>query len=161
MDSRAEQPDERQNKILLQKCIETTNLLQLKIALKVFPASPLPIITKSEPIRKTNLRFSSADEHPFQGIKQYCKSWQVNHFGHCGQVFRLVVKSQLDAAAIHDRLVILKDGFRAKTNFDYTKQQLLQVLEDLLIDRTANINPNKFQVTLTRVVASPDRSGSY
>ena len=85
----------------------------------------------------------------YQGIKPHGKYWQVVHITPLNRVFRVVVKEQEAAAAIHDRLAIMREGLRAQTNFNYDRKQLSYILQDILVDRDANLDSSRFQVTIT------------
>jgi len=61
----------------------------------------------------------------------------------------VVVREKDVAASIHDRLAILRDGLKAKTNFSYNRVQLIEMLKDIMLDRKANRDPYHYQVTIT------------
>lgn len=40
-----------------------------------------------------------------------------------------IIKNEVDAARYYDHVVIQNQGNRVKTNFQYTKKQVLQILQ--------------------------------
>lgn len=105
-----------------------------------------PIIRKcQERRRKKGMQsINMRNEVRYQGIKPHCKYWQVTHTTPLNRAFRVVVKQQDVAAAIHDRLAILRDGLKAKTNFSYNRKQLYYMLQDIIADRATNLEHTSF-----------------
>lgn len=50
----------------------------------------------------------------------------------CTQIKRYLgsLTTEEEAAQLYDRIAIIQNGMRAKTNFSYTKEELLKILED-------------------------------
>ena len=63
------------------------------------------------------------------------KKWQVMVMGPSRKNYFGGVSDEVEAARLYDKLSIVQQGISAKTNFNYTKSDLLDVLneaEDLL-----------------------------
>ena len=73
----------------------------------------------------------------------------MNHVTSLGVEYSYEVKDREEAAMIYDRLEMLKEGLRAKTNFNYDKKKLAQVVKDLQADQKANTTSDAFQVTIS------------
>ncbi len=76
---------------------------------------------KSKRIRKSN-RHSN-----FRGVSLNGKKWQVMIMGTKKNYFGCV-ESEQAAARLYDELSIVSQGLAAKTNFNYTKQDLEEIL---------------------------------
>ena len=55
------------------------------------------------------------------------------------------LKSELLAARVYDRFVIESQGMRAKTNFDYTRQEVLLMMQDIEEDLEFNNDPDRMK----------------
>lgn len=67
----------------------------------------------------------------FRGVSKNGKQWQV--FIMIGKSKRYIgiVGNELDAARYYDALAIQNHGIRAKTNFEYSKTQILEILDNV------------------------------
>lgn len=54
--------------------------------------------------------------------------WQMMIMGNQKKIYIGAVESEMEAAAIYDKISILIHGMKAKTNFSYTKQQVEEIL---------------------------------
>lgn len=80
---------------------------------------------KSQKIRKSN-RHSD-----YRGVSRNGKKWQVMIIGSIKKKYFGGIINENEAAAFYDRLSILTNGLAAKTNFNYTKLDLLAMIPEL------------------------------
>ncbi|CAI2385545.1 unnamed protein product [Moneuplotes crassus] len=64
----------------------------------------------------------------FIGVSRNGESWQVYIVIDRRKKYVGCFSSKLEAAAIYDKLAINFHGRKAKTNFSYTKQEVLQII---------------------------------
>eukprot|EP00347_Sterkiella_histriomuscorum_P024328 403331510 len=65
----------------------------------------------------------------YRGVSKNGKKWQVQLLGNLKKHYIGSISTELKAAKIYDRHAIQTHGLRAKTNFQYTKQQIEQILD--------------------------------
>lgn len=80
---------------------------------------------KSQKIRKSN-RHSN-----YRGVSRNGKKWQVMIIGSIKKKYFGGIINENEAAVFYDKLSILTNGLAAKTNFNYTKSDLISMIPDL------------------------------
>jgi len=86
--------------------------------------SPDKVIIKANPKKKHKGPRSSK----FRGVSLNGKKWQTLVMGPNKNAYRGRHSQEVDAAKDYDRHSILRQGLCAKTNFDYTASQLLEII---------------------------------
>jgi len=82
-----------------------------------------PLVTKKPSQLPKNFRGSK-----FRGVSANGKSWQVYIVIDKVKRYAGWVKTQLAAAALYDKLAIIFHSLEAKTNFSYSKQDVLNII---------------------------------
>ena len=80
---------------------------------------------KSQKIRKSN-RHSN-----YRGVSRNGKKWQVMIIGSIKKKYFGGIINENEAAVFYDKLSILTNGLAAKTNFNYTKSDLIAMIPEL------------------------------
>ena len=80
---------------------------------------------RSYKIRKSN-RYSR-----YRGVSLNGKKWQVMIMGPTKKKYFGAISSEWDAAVLYDKLSILTNGLAAKTNFNYRKCDLVEIMPEL------------------------------
>uniref|UniRef100_A0A7S3J5K1 AP2/ERF domain-containing protein n=1 Tax=Euplotes harpa TaxID=151035 RepID=A0A7S3J5K1_9SPIT len=68
----------------------------------------------------------------FRGVSVNGKKWQVMVMGFGKKRYYGGIKDENEAAKLYDKYAILTQGVGAKTNFSYTKKQMLDILSENL-----------------------------
>ncbi len=66
----------------------------------------------------------------FRGVSRNGKKWQVQVLGSLRKRYIGSIPTQEMAARIYDYFSIVSHGLKAKTNFSYNKQNILDILEN-------------------------------
>jgi len=73
--------------------------------------------------------------------------FQVFAKSHDRVLYRINLSEERVAARVADRCALQRNGMRAKTNFNYTRRELCQILNDIRHDVDQNIILERFAVT--------------
>ena len=77
----------------------------------------------------------------YRGVSKNGKKWQVQLLGNLRKRYIGSISSEECAARIYDHYAIINHGLKAKTNFNYSKQQMRQIAEAFNEDDM--LNPGK------------------
>jgi serine kinase of HPr protein (carbohydrate metabolism regulator) len=77
----------------------------------------------------------------FRGVSRNGKKWQVQVLGSLRKRYIGSIPTQEMAARIYDYFSIVSHGLKAKTNFSYNKQNILDILENF--EAIYIVEPNK------------------
>ena len=102
------------------------------------------VVVKAKPKNKCTRERKSGRHSVYRGVSKNGKKWQVMIMGksarpclisylslgmkckeYCGAIM-----SELHAAMMYDKLAIMSHGLAAKTNFNYTKRDTLQIIDE-------------------------------
>ena len=75
------------------------------------------------------------------------KIFQIIAKNHDCHTYRIYLNKESVAARVADRCAIQRSGLRAKTNFNYSRQELCRILTDIRNDTDQNILLDRFVVT--------------
>lgn len=79
----------------------------------------------------------------YRGVSRNGKKWQVQLLGKLRKRYIGSIGSEASAAKIYDHYAIINHGLRAKTNFTYTKQDIIDIInkfnDEDLIDPSKHI----------------------
>lgn len=64
----------------------------------------------------------------FRGVSNNGRKWQVMIMGFAKKIYFGGIESELEASQKYDKYAILMHGLEAKTNYNYSKSELLQIL---------------------------------
>eukprot|EP00344_Euplotes_crassus_P003639 CAMPEP_0197004096 /NCGR_PEP_ID=MMETSP1380-20130617/18941_1 /TAXON_ID=5936 /ORGANISM="Euplotes crassus, Strain CT5" /LENGTH=179 /DNA_ID=CAMNT_0042422779 /DNA_START=272 /DNA_END=811 /DNA_ORIENTATION=- len=109
-----------------QKLIENRRREILSSLKKV--TDPSKEVIKAVPRISTGSKRGSS----FRGVSVNGKKWQVMVMGFGKKRYYGGIKDQNEAAQLYDKYAILTQGIGAKTNFGYTKDQILSILRENL-----------------------------
>ena len=65
---------------------------------------------------------------PYRGVSNNGRKWQVMIMGFAKKIYFGGIPSEKEASHKYDKYAILMHGLEAKTNYDYTKRELCQIL---------------------------------
>ncbi len=77
----------------------------------------------------------------YRGVSRNGKKWQVQVLGSLRKRYIGSIPTQEMAARIYDYFSIISHGLKAKTNFSYSKQNILDILSNF--DAEYIVDPNK------------------
>ena len=88
------------------------------------------VLITGKPKNKSK-KFRKSNRHSiYRGVSLNGKKWQVMIMGQTKKNYFGGLLTELEAAIFYDRLAILTNGLAAKTNFNYTKSQLQELLSE-------------------------------
>eukprot|EP00347_Sterkiella_histriomuscorum_P003222 403365125 len=92
------------------------------------------VIVKSKPKFEPNSVYSDARRQSnrgsqFRGVSRNGKKWQVMIMGKSKKQYIGAIEDESEAALIYDWHAVVTQGIRAKTNFSYTRDQLMKIAE--------------------------------
>ena len=95
--------------------------------------NPEEVVIRGQP--KTLRRGSLYDAEDFRGsrfrgVSKNKEKWQVMVTLYHRKEYKGGIESETEAARLYDRRSILTYGLKAKTNFDYTRRELEEILHD-------------------------------
>lgn len=74
----------------------------------------------------------------YRGVSRNGKKWQVQLLGSLRKRYIGSIGCEEQAARIYDRYAIINQGTRAKTNFNYTKEEVLRIIDAFTEDDLVN-----------------------
>ncbi|CDW81922.1 ant-like protein [Stylonychia lemnae] len=110
----------------INRIILNSNIDQLKTLVEEFKHSKEIILHGCPRIQNQTKRGSV-----FRGVSKNGKKWQVMVMGNNCKYFSGSITSERLAARIYDRFALQHFGLRAKTNLDYTKDSLQQIINEI------------------------------
>ena len=66
----------------------------------------------------------------FRGVSRNKSKWQVMIMGNFKKMYVGAIVDEIEAARIYDKLAILSHGIQARTNFDYSREEIIDILND-------------------------------
>ena len=66
----------------------------------------------------------------YRGVSKNKAKWQVMIMGNFKKMYFGAIKSEKEAALFYDKLAIVSHGIKAKTNFDYSRQDIINILNE-------------------------------
>mmetsp|Transcript_14433 Transcript_14433/g.12706 ORF Transcript_14433/g.12706 Transcript_14433/m.12706 type:complete len:236 (-) Transcript_14433:74-781(-) len=66
----------------------------------------------------------------YRGVSKNKAKWQVMIMGNFKKMYFGAIKSERDAAVFYDKLAIVSHGIKAKTNFDYSRKDIIDILNE-------------------------------
>ena len=67
----------------------------------------------------------------YRGVSKNGNKWQVLVMGNQKKQYSGSIRDEVSAARMYDRFAIKNLGLRAKTNFDYRRQDLIRIIREL------------------------------
>lgn len=93
-----------------------------------------PTSTSKKPCKQRNGKKAvvrKSNRHSmYRGVSLNGKKWQVMIMGKKRKNYFGRFKCELEAAKFYDKLAIVTKGLSANTNFNYTKVQIMEILEN-------------------------------
>ena len=89
------------------------------------------ILITSKPKNKSNKIRKSNRHSRYRGVSLNGKKWQVMIMGPIKKKYFGGIPTEREAAVFYDKLSILTNGLAAKTNFNYRKSDLMQMMNEL------------------------------
>lgn len=91
-------------------------------------------------IRTTRKRAKGADGEnfrgsKFRGVSKNGSQWQVLIMVNKKKRYIGTISTEIEAARLYDKVAIQNHGVKARTNYDYTKEEILNVLNEPTILR--------------------------
>uniref|UniRef100_A0A7S3KST7 AP2/ERF domain-containing protein n=1 Tax=Euplotes crassus TaxID=5936 RepID=A0A7S3KST7_EUPCR len=74
----------------------------------------------------------------YRGVSKNKAKWQVMIMGNFKKMYFGAIKSEKEAAIFYDKLAIVSHGIKAKTNFSYTRSDIINILNDEKISNCWN-----------------------
>lgn len=115
--------DEKRHMYLnsIRKLIESRKIDTLN-ELEKFSDDDVVLHKSPKPVSK-NSKLSS-----FRGVSNNGRKWQVMIMGFAKKIYFGGIPSEVAASHKYDKYAVLMHGLEAKTNYDYTKRELCQIL---------------------------------
>ena len=67
----------------------------------------------------------------FRGVSKNGNKWQVLVMGNQKKQYSGSIKDETQAAKLYDKFAIKNLGLRAKTNFDYKRQDIMKIIKEI------------------------------
>lgn len=72
----------------------------------------------------------------YRGVSKNKAKWQVMIMGNFKKMYFGAIEDEREAALFYDKLAIVSHGIKARTNFNYTRRDILSILND---DKLCNV----------------------
>ncbi|TNV81846.1 hypothetical protein FGO68_gene12305 [Halteria grandinella] len=79
----------------------------------------------------------------YRGVSKNKNKWQMMIMGNFKKMYIGAIENEQEAAFLYDKIAILVHGLKAKTNFDYSKQQIIEFLNDQELGLEQVVNPSQ------------------
>lgn len=74
----------------------------------------------------------------FRGVSKNKSKWQVMIMGNFKKMYFGAIEDEEEAARFYDKLAIVSHGIKARTNFDYTRRDIIDILNEEGLSRVWN-----------------------
>jgi len=74
----------------------------------------------------------------YRGVSKNKSKWQVMIMGNFKKMYFGAIENEADAALFYDKLAIISHGIKARTNFNYTREDIIEILNDESLSRVWN-----------------------
>ena len=71
----------------------------------------------------------------YRGVSKNKSKWQVMIMGNFKKMYFGAIEDEKEAALFYDKLAIISHGIKARTNFDYTRRDIITILNDESLSR--------------------------
>ena len=89
------------------------------------------ILIKSTPkLSKTASKPKRPRGSIYRGVSKNKAKWQVMIMGNFKKMYFGAIEDEKDAALFYDKLAIVSHGIKARTNFDYTRRDIIRILNE-------------------------------
>ena len=93
--------------------------------------NPEFVVIKGQPKSHANLKGKANFRGSiFRGVSKNKGKWQMMIMTGLNKLYLGAIESEEEAARIYDKYAILHQGMKAKTNFTYTKYDILDILNE-------------------------------
>jgi hypothetical protein len=74
----------------------------------------------------------------YRGVSKNKSKWQVMIMGNFKKMYFGAIENEAEAALFYDKLAIVSHGIKARTNFNYTRRDIISILNDEALSRVWN-----------------------
>ena len=74
----------------------------------------------------------------YRGVSKNKSKWQVMIMGNFKKMYFGAIEDEKEAALFYDKLAIVSHGIKARTNFDYTRKDIISILNEEWLSRVWN-----------------------
>ena len=74
----------------------------------------------------------------YRGVSKNKAKWQVMIMGNFKKMYFGAIEDEREAALFYDKLAIVSHGIKARTNFDYTRRDIISILNEDWLSRVWN-----------------------